>query len=88
MQVLNAYVAELGGLQRHAAAKVSFFIRAAAGLQRIEAELPPQGSLGPLFLAFDLITLAELEGGAGLLTASELRLITRACTSVFEVAML
>lgn len=71
LQVLNAYVAELGGLQRHAAAKVSFFIRAAAGLQRIEAELPPQGSLGPLFLAFDLITLAELEGGAGLLTASE-----------------
>ena len=32
---------------------------------RVDAELPPHGSLGPLFLAFGLITAEELRAGAG-----------------------
>ena len=38
---------------------------AAGAMARVDAELPPHGSLGPLFLAFGLITPEELRMGAG-----------------------
>ncbi len=65
MQVLNAYVDNLSRGVRPAAAQVEFFVKDGSALTPIRAELPAYGSLGPLFLAFGLITQEELAAGAG-----------------------
>ena len=66
MQALNAYCDDVASGRRPAAARLEFFVREADGvLGRIDAPLPAHGSLGPLFLAFGLITEEELRRGAG-----------------------
>ena len=66
VQVLNVYCDEVARGRRPAAAHLEFFVREADGvLGRVEAPLPGHGSLGPLFLAFGLITEDELRRGAG-----------------------
>ena len=65
-QALNAYCDDVASGRRPAAARLEFFVREADGvLGRVEAPLPAHGSLGPLFLAFGLITEEELRQGAG-----------------------
>ena len=44
---------------------LSFFVLDRQALRRVEADLPAQGSLGPLFHAFGLISREELQAGAG-----------------------
>lgn len=46
-------------------AQVEFFVKEGSVLTPIRADLPGYGSLGPLFLAFGLITAEELQAGAG-----------------------
>ena len=50
---------------RPPAAKVEFFVKDGAVLTPIRADLPAYGSLGPLFMAFGLITQEELAAGVG-----------------------
>ena len=64
-QVLNAYVDALGRGGAPAGARVEFWVPEAGALARLEADLPPHGSLGPLFYAFGLISAADLRSGAG-----------------------
>ena len=66
MQALNAYCDDVACGRRPSAARLEFYVRDADGaLGRVEAPLPGHGSLGPLFLAFGLITEEELGRGAG-----------------------
>lgn len=66
MQLLNAYCDDVAHGRRPAAARLEFWVREGDGrLARIEAPLPAHGSLGPLFLAFGLITEGDLLGGIG-----------------------
>ncbi|KAK9788016.1 hypothetical protein WJX73_008286 [Symbiochloris irregularis] len=72
LQALNAYVSELGqrGGNRKAVS-LCFYAPGAHELRQISAELPRHGSLGPLFLAFGLISAEELEAGAGLIAEGD-----------------
>ena len=46
--------------------RLDFWVRESDGrLVSIEAQLPAHGCLGPLFLAFGLITVDDLRGGIG-----------------------
>jgi len=67
VQALNAYCDDVASGRRPAAARLEFFVRDEADgvLGRVDAPLPAHGSLGPLFLAFGLITEEELRQGAG-----------------------
>ncbi|GAB4823551.1 hypothetical protein N2152v2_010597 [Parachlorella kessleri] len=65
LKVLNAYVDQLSRGMRPPAAKVEFFVKDGAVLTPIRADLPAYGSLGPLFLAFGLISQEELAAGVG-----------------------
>jgi hypothetical protein len=65
VQVLNAYVDHLTRGSRPSSAKVEFFVKDGTVLTPIRAELPAYGSLGPLFLAFGLITQEDLQAGVG-----------------------
>lgn len=64
-QVLNGYVDALGRGGRAEGARLEFWVSEAGALARLEAELPPHGSLGPLFYAFGLISAEDLRSGAG-----------------------
>ena len=64
-QVLNAYVDALGRGARTDGARIEFWVPEAGALARLEADLPPHGSLGPLFYAFGLISAEDLRSGAG-----------------------
>ena len=63
--MLNNYVDELGRGARSDGARVEFWVLEAGTLARLEADLPPHGSLGPLFFAFGLISAEDLRSGAG-----------------------
>ena len=66
VQALNAYCDDVASGRRPVASRLEFFVREADGvLGCVEAPLPAHGSLGPLFLAFGLITEEELRRGAG-----------------------
>ena len=64
---MNSYADQLSKGLRPESAQVEFYVREASGqgLTRVVAELPAWGSLGPLFLAFGLITAQELAQGTG-----------------------
>ena len=55
----------LGRGGRAEGARLEFWVSEAGALARLEAELPPHGSLGPLFYAFGLISAEDLRSGAG-----------------------
>ena len=63
--MLNNYVDELGCGARSDGARVEFWVLEAGTLAQLEADLPPHGSLGPLFFAFGLISAEDLRSGAG-----------------------
>lgn len=66
VQLLNAYCDDVAHGRRAAAARLVFWVREGDGrLVSIEAQLPAHGCLGPLFLAFGLITEDDLRGGIG-----------------------
>jgi len=58
-------VDELGRGAAPSGARVEFWVTEAGALARLEADLPPHGSLGPLFFAFGLISAEDLRSGAG-----------------------
>ena len=64
-QVLNGYVDELGRGAAPGGVRVEFWVLEAGALSRVEAHLPPHGTLGPLFFAFGLISAEDLRSGAG-----------------------
>ena len=64
-QVLNGYVDGLGRGARTDGARLEFWVSEAGALARLEADLPPHGSLGALFYAFGLISAEDLRSGAG-----------------------
>ena len=65
-QLLNAYCDDVACGRRPAAARLEFYVHEGDGmLGRVEAPLPGHGSLGPLFLAFGLITEDDLRRGVG-----------------------
>ena len=67
-QVLNAYLAEVDEIGRSSAAcKVLFYVQQGSSCTTVEATLPSQGHLGPLFQSFGLISQAELDSGAGVI---------------------
>ena len=66
LQRLNIYCDDVACGRRPAAARLEFYVHESDGaLGRVEAPLPGHGSLGPLFLAFGLITEDELRRGVG-----------------------
>ena len=72
-QLLNGYVDVLGRGGRAEGARLEFWVSEAGALARLEAELPPHGSLGPLFYAFGLISAEDLRSGAGTYATGALR---------------
>lgn len=73
-QVLNAYADQLSQGQRPQPAGLEFYVRDKHGsFVSVAAELPPHGSLAPLFYAFGLITLeeAQRQSAAGDLLGNE-----------------
>lgn len=74
VQLLNAYADELRNIGKCKTVSLEFLVRRGDGLQKVHAELPSTGSLGPLFLAFGLITMQEYKAGAGQLPEGMLHL--------------
>lgn len=72
-QVLNGYVDALGRGARTEGALIELWVLEAGALARLEADLPPHGSLGPLFYAFGLISAEDLRSGAGTYASGALR---------------
>ena len=64
-QALNVYVDQLAKGGHPRSCTVEFWVKDGDQLNRIQALLPASGTLGPLFLAFGLITEEELRAGAG-----------------------
>lgn len=60
MQVLNAYVDDIAKGLIPSPAKLEFYVRDTGALVKREAELPGHGSLAPLFYAFGLISVEQL----------------------------
>ena len=69
-QALNAYTAEASQAGRCVPVSLLFHVQQGS----VQAELPARGSIGPLLLASGLITQAELEAGAGLLSKGACKL--------------
>ncbi|KAK9846014.1 hypothetical protein WJX81_008468 [Elliptochloris bilobata] len=65
LKLLNGYVDALGHGARVDGARMEFWVLEAGALAYLEADLPPHGSLGPLFYAFGLISAEDLRSGAG-----------------------
>ena len=72
MQLLNNYVANLTQGHNINASRVTFWVIEGDSFSRVDAELPPYGSLGPLFHAFGLISVEELRNGSGAYIPGEL----------------
>eukprot|EP00887_Chlorella_sp_A99_P008131 scaffold12.g8131.t1 len=88
LKALNIYADQLSQGLRPEPARVEFYVREAGGgggLARVAAELPAWGSLGPLFLAFGLITEQELAEGAAALQCSTVQRNQHALTHQVQV---
>lgn len=74
LQVLNSYLDELAASSHSQAAEVTFWVKTADGsaCEKVDAQLPAFGSLGPLFYAFGLISQEDLRNGSGSLTDGKL----------------
>ena len=73
IQVLNSYLDELASSSHSQNAHVTFWVKAADGIscEKVDAQLPAFGSLGPLFYAFGLISQEDLRDGLGRLADGE-----------------
>ncbi|KAK9858382.1 hypothetical protein WJX84_005474 [Apatococcus fuscideae] len=67
LKVLNNYLDQLSASTCSASSYVTFWVKVPhnTGCQKVDAQLPAFGSLGPLFFAFGLISQEDLRNGSG-----------------------